>query len=94
MRIIDSYGKINEPAIQTTKQGAIAGQAPHAHKHGKTPPQVSGEKVTVSAQAQELADKAAADAETAKVDKLRAAIQDGTFKPNPQVIAKRIVEGG
>jgi flagellar biosynthesis anti-sigma factor FlgM len=48
----------------------------------------------VSAQAQQLAAKAAADADDAKVQKLTTSIQNGTFKIDPHAIASRIVDGG
>jgi len=50
--------------------------------------------VTVSAQALELAQKASASADAAKVDKLRGAIQNGTFQIDRQAIAQRLVDGG
>jgi flagellar biosynthesis anti-sigma factor FlgM len=48
--------------------------------------------VTVSAQAQALS-REAAQMDTAKVERLRSAIQAGTFKVDAKAIAKRIVDG-
>jgi len=91
MRIIDTYGKWAEQAVGGT---AGAGSTPRTTRAGASeppaPPNAGGEKVTVSSDAQKLA----AAAETAKLDKLRAAIQDGSFKVDHHAIAKRIVDGG
>jgi negative regulator of flagellin synthesis FlgM len=95
MRIIDTYGRFNNPTVDGAKKGAApAGPTPKADA-GDTSSAGSagGEKVTVSAQAQEMARKAAAQADTAKVTQLRSAIENGTFKVDHQAIAKRIVDG-
>lgn len=94
MRITDVYGKLNDRSVESTGKGAPAGQPPRADSAGGKPAAAAGEKVTVSDEAQKLAAKSQADAETAKIEKLRGAINDGTFKVDPQAIAKRIVEGG
>ncbi len=97
MRINDLYGKLNERAVESSGKGAATGATSKSGgaDAGSAPAQgVGGEKVTLSDEAQKLADKAAASAEADKVGKLREAIQNGTFKVDPQAIAKRIVEGG
>jgi negative regulator of flagellin synthesis FlgM len=95
MRINDSYGRFNNPAVETARQGAGTAAKPKADDGGAVnTPAPGGEKVTVSAQAQEMAQKAASDADAAKVNGLRAAIQNGTFKVDHQAIARRIVDGG
>ncbi len=91
MRIIDGYSKLNQPAVESANQGAAARQSSRGAEHaGRAPASSAGESVTVSA----AAHQAVANAEGAKLEKLRSAIADGTFKIDPVVIAKRIVEGG
>jgi flagellar biosynthesis anti-sigma factor FlgM len=95
MRIIDTYGKFNGPAVESARQGARAGGAPKTDTDDTTASTSSGaDAVTVSAQARELAQKAAESSDSAKVENLRGAIQGGTFKIDHQAIAKRIVDGG
>lgn len=94
MRINDLY-RLNTPATDTTKKttGAIPAGKSSGEENG-TAPQAGGEKVTVSAQAQELARNAASQQDAAKIEQLRSAIENGTFKVDHQAIAKRIVDGG
>jgi negative regulator of flagellin synthesis FlgM len=94
MRINDVYGRLNDLSVGSSKRGAPAGQSPATEGAGGKSTPATGEKVTLSSEAQKLAAKSAEDAETAKVGKLRAAIKDGSFKVDPQAIAKRLVEGG
>ncbi len=94
MRINDIYGKLNERAVESTGQGAAPGQAPKTGNAGNQPAQAPGETVTLSQDAQKLADQAVAARDAEKVGKLKAAIENGTFKVDPQAIAKRLVEGG
>jgi flagellar biosynthesis anti-sigma factor FlgM len=95
MRIVDTYGRFNVGGAETAKKGAAAGAAPKADADDAKGAASSGsDAVTVSAQALELAQKASASADAAKVDKLRGAIQNGTFQIDRQAIAKRIVDGG
>jgi negative regulator of flagellin synthesis FlgM len=94
MRINDLYGKLNERAVESTGKGAATGATPKTSGADGGSAPVQGEKVTLSDEAQKLADKAAASAENEKVGKLREAIQNGTFKVDPHAIAKRLVEGG
>jgi negative regulator of flagellin synthesis FlgM len=86
---IDSYSKLQETnPVTAVGGGSKANQAP-------TQPSASpGETVTLSAAAREMADKAAAHAEAAKVATLSEAIQNGSFKVDAHAIAARIVEGG
>ena len=91
MRIIDRYGQQNALPLTATKQGAAtkgtpAGQAP------ATSQPAAGEKVTLSAKAQELADQASS-ADATKVSQLRASIENGSFKIDPRAIANKIVDG-
>jgi len=96
MRINDFYGKLNDGSVQSTGQGAATGQPTQVGGSGgqSVGAKGGGETVTVSKEAQQLADKASSDAETAKVSQLRSAIADGTFRVDPQAIAARIVQGG
>lgn len=94
MRIIDTYSRFSGPAVDTAKQGAAATPKTTADDTTPAAPAAAGDAVTVSTKAMELAQKAAAHAETAKVQHLRSAIADGTFKIDREAIAKRIVDGG
>lgn len=94
MRINDIYGKLNERAVESTGKGAAPGQAPKTGNAGTQPAQGPGEKVTLSEEAQKLADQAIAAHDAEKVGRLKASIENGTFKVDPQAIAKRLVEGG
>jgi flagellar biosynthesis anti-sigma factor FlgM len=99
MRIIDSYNRFNDRSVNTTLQGqapqassaAQRGTAESAHEGTSAS---KGDAVEVSAQAMELARKAAADTDTAKVQRLRSAIDDGSFVIDRHAIASRIVDGG
>jgi negative regulator of flagellin synthesis FlgM len=93
MRINNGYGEIDKAALQTTKSASPAATPASKDASGSSAGQV-GEKVTVSAQAQQLAAKAAADADDAKVQKLAKSLQDGSFKIDAHAIAARIVDGG
>ena len=95
MRIIDTYGKFNGPAVESARQGARANGAAKTSADDATASTSSGtDAVTVSAKALELAHSAAKGADDAKIEQLRSSIQDGTFKVDRQAIAKRLVEGG
>ena len=92
MRIIDRYGQQNALPLTATKQGTAAKGNPSSPQSGTAPQAPAGEKVTLSARAQELADHASA-AEATKVNQLRASIENGTFKIDPRAIANKIVDG-
>ena len=99
MRIIDSYNRFNNWSVNTTVQGqATSATATEKNRTAESSRQgtasAKGDAVDVSAQAVELAQKAAAEADAAKVEKLRSAIQDGSFVIDHQAIANRIVDGG
>ena len=84
------YGQqVNAPISGTTASKAARDGSTGA---AKQQPPASSEKVTLSAKARELADKSAA-ADSQKVDSLRAAIQNGTFKIDHAAIANKIVDG-
>ena len=85
---IDSYNKLQ----QTGPIAQVGGQSRTGQRTVGGAP--TGETVTFSAAAQELADRAAAEADGAKVAALTASIKDGTFKVDAHAIARRIVEGG
>lgn len=86
---IDSYNKL----LETNSVGAV-GPGSKANQPAAPPAASPGETVTLSAAAREMADKAAAHADAAKVSSLSAAIQNGSFKVDAHAIAARIVEGG
>lgn len=93
MRIIDRYGQQNALPLTGPKQGSAAKGSPAGQSgSGATAQPVTGETVTFSAKAKELAEQASV-ADAAKVDHLRASIQNGTFKVDPQAIANKIVDG-
>jgi flagellar biosynthesis anti-sigma factor FlgM len=94
MRIIDTYSRFNGPAVDTAKQGAAATPKTTTADPTSAAPAAAGDAVTVSDKAMELAQKAATQAETAKVQHLRAAIEGGTFQIDRHAIARRIVDGG
>ena len=96
MRIIDSYNRFNDFTVNTTGQGRgpAASQKGGAPESPEAAPAAKGDAVAVSAHAMELAQKAANDADAAKVEKLRSAIENGSFAIDRHAIARRIVEGG
>ncbi len=94
MRINDTYGRFNGPTVDSTRQGNRAASGPKADATEAQSSATGGtDAVTVSAKAHELAQQAATQADTAKVDHLRSDIQGGTFQIDKQAIAKRIVDG-
>jgi negative regulator of flagellin synthesis FlgM len=94
MRINNLYGEMDKTAVETAKKAASPAPSSTADSASGAATGQVGEKVTVSAQAQELAAKAAADADDAKVQKLTTSLQNGTFKIDAHAIANRIVDGG
>ncbi|HXN32857.1 MAG TPA: flagellar biosynthesis anti-sigma factor FlgM [Polyangiaceae bacterium] len=95
MRIVDTYGRFNVGGADTARKGAAAGATPKADANDAKGAASSGsDAVTVSAQAHELAQKASATADAAKIEHLRGAVQNGTLQIDRQAIAKRIVDGG
>ena len=93
MRIIDTYGRFDNKSVDTARQAQAVPKS-DADDSKAAAPASGGDAVTVSAQAVELAHKAAATADASKVEQLRSAIDAGTFKVDYQAIAKRIVDGG
>jgi negative regulator of flagellin synthesis FlgM len=92
---IENYSKFSDQVVQSaqsTKKGAPAQGSAGGNAGASAPVSTTGENVTVSAQAQALA-RESAKVDTAKVEKLRSAIQGGTFKVNNQAVAQRIVDG-
>ncbi|MBI4957339.1 MAG: flagellar biosynthesis anti-sigma factor FlgM [Myxococcales bacterium] len=91
MRIGSKSYEIQHPPREIRGHGttggtdpASAGVAPKA-AHG-------GVKVDVSSEAQRLAAEGAVD--TAKIERLRTAIADGSFVVDSAAVAKRLVETG
>jgi negative regulator of flagellin synthesis FlgM len=91
MRIIDRYGQQNALPLTAPKQGAATKGGAPAGQAAPPPPPAAGEKVTLSAKAQELAEQAST-ADANKVSQLRASIENGTFKIDPRAIANKIVD--
>ena len=94
MRINNLQGELNQTAVGTTAKATSPTHASSSEGSSSAAASPAGEKVTLSAQAQELAAKAAANTDDAKVQKLTAAVQNGTFKIDAHAIANRIVDGG
>jgi negative regulator of flagellin synthesis FlgM len=94
MRINNLYGEMDKAAVENTSKPTSPAPASTSGASAGAGASQVGEKVTLSAQAQELAAKAAANADDAKVQKLTASLQNGTFKIDAHAIANRIVDGG
>ena len=96
MRIIDSYNRFNNWSVNTTQQGQGPGATQKGGAEGSREgaPDAKGDAVDVSAHAVELAQKAANEADASRVEKLRSAIESGSFVIDRHAIARRIVEGG
>jgi flagellar biosynthesis anti-sigma factor FlgM len=54
----------------------------------------SGDDVRVSARGRELSLQTEGTVDTAKVDRLKSAIESGSFRVDPRAIAERMVRGG
>jgi len=93
MRIADAYSKLS--LDKTTVSSAQATKGAERGKAGVTRRDGGGDavKVTVSAQARELANRAGASFDAAKVDRLKSAIDGGSYKVDARAIADRVVEG-
>jgi flagellar biosynthesis anti-sigma factor FlgM len=103
MRIADAYTKqlADQAAATASAQATSAASAAsaaskgtkaakHAHHHEGH----EGVKVTVSAEARELAAKADEGFDAAKVERLKSSIDAGTYKIDPRALAARIAEKG
>ncbi len=92
MRIIHGYGNTQGGSVGGTTQGAATRSSRDQAAGKPQGPSGSPEKVTLSAEARKLADASTAS-DAAKVDRLRTAIQGGTFKIDHAAIAAKIVDG-
>lgn len=82
--VSDAYQRFAVKPLSSTQQ-------PQSTNERTTRPQATeAAKVTISAQARELAD---GGINTQKVEELKAAIADGSFKVNSNVVAQRILDG-
>ena len=79
-----------EPASKVSKVTSTEGTQPARGTDAVS----SNEKVTVSSEARKLADAASSKQGTDRIEKLRAAIQSGTFRVDTHAIAARIVGTG
>jgi flagellar biosynthesis anti-sigma factor FlgM len=85
---------LDGPTLQPTVTAVVAVGAPRAVVDGqRAGAQVTG-KVSLSAKARELALGAAATVDTAKVQRLREAVQNGTLAVDAKAIADKLVGGG
>jgi len=64
---------------------------PEAPAHAERQP-VEAAKVSISTEARELASKGEAKVSSKKVEALKAAISDGSFKVNSHVVASRLLD--
>ena len=94
MRIIQGgYGQQNGATISGPSQGVPAQRPSRASGSAPAGSQgASGENVTISARARQLAEQSAA-ADTEKVTRLRGAIENGSLTIDKNAIANRIVDG-
>ena len=93
MRIADAYR--NNPAnLNGTKtNGTSAANGPtKTEESGASPGTGAPVTVTVSPEARRLADAAKGD--EARVERLREAVANGTFRVDSRAVAKKIVETG
>ena len=86
MRINDGLRKPGEAAGAGKSS---RGSGPDKAKTSDKTEQRDSVKVNVSAKARELAE----NGESSKVEKLRSAIRDGSFKVDADKVAKRLVNG-
>lgn len=94
MRIINGgYGQYGGAGVTNATKGAAAKPSTNEKAGAGQSAQGSAEKVTLSARAQELAQQQSATADTAKVNRLREAVNNGSFKVDLQAVAKGIVDG-
>ena len=93
MKISDAYGKVNAQTISSTgnaqKAGKVAGgQSPAVQQRAKD----DSAKVNVSAEAKKLA--AASSGNADKIERLKGAISNGTFKVDAHKIADNLAGVG
>lgn len=74
-------------------QGAVKVQ-PTRPVGGDATRATSGDDVRVSARGRELSLQTEGTMDTAKVDRLKSAIESGSFRVDPRAIAERMVRGG
>jgi len=90
MRVNDLYRKLNDAV--TTGTGAAKPATPEKPADATSGKPTVGEAVhvSVSDEARELA--RTKNAESERIEKLRAAVQGGTYQVDPQKVAAKIVE--
>ena len=96
MRIADAYSKLSldkstDASRAQAAKAADRGKGAAGARHESAADAV---KVTLSAQARELSAQASQSFDAAKVDRIKTAIGDGSFKVDSGAIAARIVDGG
>jgi flagellar biosynthesis anti-sigma factor FlgM len=92
MRITDAYTRLGLTAPQAPTQGK-AGRA-QGTDAPPSAPSAEDLKVSVSDRAQALSRRTGDEASAARVERLRTAIAEGSFRVDPRVIADRLVRGG
>ncbi len=86
MKIDDASGKLpNLPTAVSSGSRAVVGKTPESASSGKT------DKVSLSGTLQSLSASGNAPVDTAKVDKVRAAIADGSFHADAERIADGLI---
>jgi negative regulator of flagellin synthesis FlgM len=88
MKITDAYGKFQVSTPATSGTSGAKGVGPKAGAAQTHNPKDSG-RVEVSEQAKALEAKASGD--SAKIDRLKSAISDGSFKVDAKTIASKLV---
>lgn len=96
MRIVDAYrnspAHLNGKPATSGATGAKGTTGPTEESAQKSAGSTGEVKVTMSDEARRLAAKAQDDA--SRIEKLRDAVQGGTFKVDSRVVARKIVEAG
>jgi flagellar biosynthesis anti-sigma factor FlgM len=94
MRINDTYRQLQGPATSGVKSSATD-KADKGNGEGAAAVAGSGHesvKVTISTKARQLASTQPADFDAAKVERLKAAVENGSFKVDPHAVAKGIAD--
>jgi flagellar biosynthesis anti-sigma factor FlgM len=85
--ISDAYQRYAVKPLGSTQQSQATGATQSSTRSGSA----EAAKVTISAQARELANGGGVN--TQKIEALKAAIADGSFKVNSTFVAERILDG-
>jgi negative regulator of flagellin synthesis FlgM len=83
---LEAYRRVALSPVNSATNAA----APHAPAAAERHP-AEAAKVSISTEARELASKGDSNVSASKVDSLRAAISDGSFKVDSHVVAQRLL---